>query len=752
MSRRVIIIDKASDLNLIEELIAEENLVAYDLETNSLSPRKGRIIGLSIANSKSTCYIIMKSWQGGQLVDVVPYDAVKPIVALLQGKQIVGWNISFDSRFTIEQLGVDLRPSIYGDAMLARHLGNENEFSYALKQTAKEVYGAQAISEQADMFQSIKDNGGDKHEYYKADSQVLARYGASDASLTYDLFHHFYNQLSPSLKEFYHTETMPMNKYVVQEMELTGLPLDMPLLQASLQEINFDLSQLEDKIQLAIKPLLPAFNEWFINKSYPFKLTGEFKTRLGQKIAPKGWPKTASGSVSLSKADVAKAKKNNLIPIDSQFERIVNGLEYCSKKLIHEIQLEMAAEDGIKYPFNLLSKDALKRLFFGTKNTPSPLNERALSFTDKGSPQIDSDFLDSMSKKYDWCKDLQIFNKLIKLRGTYIERFLEEQEDGVFYPAFFQHRTTSGRLAGDAQQFPRAIKTGDTRVIKYTNLIRQFFTAPEENTFVDMDFDSQEVKVFAHVSGDDGLKQIFSEGKDFYSEISINAEKLQGYSADKAALNYLGLVNKEARQKAKSYALGLAFGMSPYKLKFELNCSEFEAKQIYNGYMSAYPKLKQWMDRTRVLATSEGLISTEAGRVRHLPQLKELYEKYGEILFDGLQLWQRYNDQPSTYKYMKEMASKAKNDINNAYNFQIQGLAASITNRAAVKFARLRNAAGLKTKICAIIHDEIVLLAPLTELEQVSNILTEAMETAYPISVPMTAPKSSGPNLAVSKG
>ncbi len=752
MGRKTIIANKLSDLPLIAAIIAEEQLVAYDLETNSLSPRKGRIIGLSIANSRSTCYIIMKAWQGGQLVDIIPYEAVEPLVQLLLQKQIVGWNISFDSRFTLEQLGVDLRPAIYGDAMLARHLNDENALSYALKQTAKEVYGAQAASEQADMFQSIKDNGGSKHEYYRADSQVLARYGAADASLTYDLFHHFYNQLSPHLKEFYHTEVMPMNKVVVQEMELTGLPLDMPLLQQSLQEINTDLGLLEDKIQGAIKPLLTAFNEWFINKSYPFKLTGDFKARLGLKIAPEHWPKTASGAVSLSKADIEKAHKKGLIPTNSQFERIVSGQEYCSKELIHEIQLEMAADDGIKYPFNLLSKDHLKRLFFGTTTTQSPLNEKALSHTDKGSPQVDDEFLTLMAKKYDWCKDLQVFNKLTKLKGTYIERFLEEQEDGIFYPAFFQHRTTSGRLAGDAQQFPRAIKTGDPRVIKYTNLIRQFFTTNAAETFVDMDFDSQEVKVFAHVSGDEGLKSIFSSGEDFYSKIAIQAEKLQGYSAIKTAPNYLGEVNKAARQKAKSYSLGLAFGMSPYKLKFELDCSEAEAKQIYNGYMTAYPKLKQWMERTRILATSEGLISTEAGRVRHLPQLKESYAKYGEVLFDGIQLWQRYQDQPSTYKYMKEVASRAKNDINNAYNFQIQGLAASITNRAAIKFAKLRDEAGLKAKICAIIHDEIIVRCPLTELEICSKLLTEAMETAYPISVPMTAPASHGVNLAVSKG
>jgi len=474
MSRKITIINKASDLHLITSLIAEENLVAYDLETAGLSPRKDSVIGISIANSKSTCYIILKAWAHTQLQELISYDEVRPIVQQLLQKQIVGWNISFDSRFTIEQLGVDLRPAIYGDAMLASHLLDENAYSYALKQTAKNVYGDSAISEQQDMFQSIKDNGGTKHEYYKAESQTLARYGAADAALTFDLFHHFYNQLPPELKKFYHEETMPMNTLVLQEMELTGLPLDMPLLQRSLEEINKDLQSLEDSIQAAIKPLLTNFNEWFINKSYPFKLTGDFKTRLGQKIAPEGWPKTATGGVSLSKIDIEKARKKGLIPPTSQFERIVNGQEYCSKELIHEIQLEMAAADGIKYPFNLLSKDALKRLFFGTKNTESPLKEKAISHTDKGAPQIDSEFLDLMAKKYDWCKDLQVYNKLIKLRGTYIERFMEEQENGVFYPQFFQHRTTSGRLAGDAQQFPRAIKTGDARVVKYTNLIRQF--------------------------------------------------------------------------------------------------------------------------------------------------------------------------------------------------------------------------------------------------------------------------------------
>lgn len=755
MNQRSTYIFDYSNLNAsnVLALINSEPILAYDTETTGLNVRKEKIIGFSVAGAKFAFYIIMKVWQGGQLVEQISYDQVKPLIAALTGKKLLTFNGSFDSRITKNQIGIDLAPNIYADVMLLAHTLDENKFQYGLKPLAAEVFGAQVLQERSDMMESIAENGGTKHEMYKANSQLMAKYGAQDAALTYDLWQHYDKQLTSKLRKFfYEDEIIPLYRHVTIPMESKGIPVDVPLLQQSLLEINADLEACEIAIQTAIAPLLPAFNEWFVNKEYAFKLTGRFKEFLGRKIAPKGWPLTPAGTVSLAVDAIAKAKKKGLLQEGSEFEAIISGKAFVPKELVTSIQMKMAQEDGLIYAFNLSSKDHLKRLFFGTSTTKSPLSEKPLSRTDKGSPQIDDEFLALMAKKYEWCNELQVYNKLIKLRGTYIEQYLEKQEDGIFYPSFHQHRTVSGRYSGDTQQLPRPIKTGDKRVVKYTNLVKQFFSCKEGETFLDFDYDSQEVKVFAHVSGDEGLKNIFARGEDFYSTVAINAEKLQGYSADKNAENYLGTVNKYARQKAKAYALGLAFGMSPYKLKFELNCSESEAKQIYDGYMRSYPRLKQWMDRTKVLVCSQGWIETEAGRVRRYPELKQAYAQYGEVLFDGLQLWQRYNDEPKTYDRMKELSGRCKNALNNAYNIQIQGLASSMTNRAAIQCSKMLIIAGLKGYIAGVTHDEIIIRCPLTEVKEAANILTEAMETAYPISVKMTAPKSHGPNLAVSKG
>lgn len=755
MSRQVYIFDHSNfDSTLLLQLIASEDVLAFDTETTGLNVRHDKLIGFSIAGVNFTAYVILKAWLGGTLEEIIPYSAVTPALTALKAKKLITFNGSFDSRITFHQTAVCLLNAIHADGMLLSHTLDENKFNYGLKTLAAEIWGESAINAQLDMKQSIADNGGTKTEFYKANAQLMAKYGAQDAALTYDLWAHYDKQLTPTLRKFfYDDEVMPLYKEVVIPMERDGIPVDVPLLQASLAAINVDIEACEAAIQASIAPLLPAFNEWYVNKEYSFKLTGRFKELLGRKIAPPGWPLTDKGVVSLAKQEILKAHKKGLIPEDSQFERIVNGLEYCPKSLVTEIQLELAAEDGLKYAFNLSSKDHLKRLFFGTKNTPSPLNEKALSHTDKGAPQVDDEFLELMAKKHLWCTELQVYNKLIKLRGTYIEQYLEGQEGGIFYPQVNQHRTTSGRLSGNMQQLPREVdEAADARVQKYNNLVRQFFACPSGYTFVDHDYDSQEVKVFAHVSGDEGLKQIFATGNDFYSTVAIGAEKLQGFSADKSAPNYLGKVAKERRQRAKSYALGLAFGMTPYKLKFELNCSEAEAQNIYNGYMRAYPKLEQWMKRTKVLAVNQGYVETLAGRVRRLPDLKKFHSQYGDALFDGLELWRRFNDQPSTYKWVKEVAGRCKNDLNNAYNVQIQSLAASMTNRAAVKCARMLKAAGLEARIVAITHDQITVLTELTHHVKVGNILTEAMETALPLSVPMTAPPSHGPNLAVSKG
>lgn len=760
------IIRTVADAMRLYALIRDKQLWAFDLETDSLNVRTGNVTDIALYNGFTSYNIVHKEFVNGQLVEVVPKHVCQMILQRLKGARLRTWNGSYDARFTYHYFGVDLAESIFEDGMLAAHTCNENRFNYGLKEVAAEVFGAEAVAEKADLVESIKNNGGDKKEFYKADSNIRARYAMKDVLLTWNLIEHFNKQLvADGLAEFFQVETMDLYRHVTIPMERNGIPVDLPYLQQTQTELAEIMEKLEAEIQAAIAPYLNDFNRWFIQKNYKFELNARFKQKLGEFMAPALWPRTETGQLSFSNADIKRAKEYTktelkrgstrpLLVADSQFEQIITGKIRCPADIVQKVQIALMAEDGLKYTFNLLSKDHMKRLFFGTTTTESALNETPLSTTEKGNPQVDDEFLESIKGKYSWIPLWQRFNSLTKIKGTYVDRFLDEQENGIFYPSFYQHRTTSGRYSGDLQQLPRAIETGenvDTVVMEYTNRIRRFFISGPGRTFADFDYDSQEVKVFAHVSGEQSIKDVFANGEDFYSSVCLAAEHLQGYSANKKADNYLGKKNKTARQRAKAYALGLAFGMSPYKLKFELNCSEQEAQAIYDNYFRAYPKLKAWLDDSKRRACLEGYVRTQAGRIRRFPELKRYYAEYGDMLFDPLELWKEYHEFPDIYAKLKNISGICKNLVNNAANVQIQGLAASITNRAAIKTAKALKAANLQAYICAVTHDQITVLATDEHLAEASKIIQESMETAYPISVFLNAPPGSGKNLAESK-
>ena len=764
------IIRTVADAMRLYALIRSEQLWAFDLETDGLKVRTGNVTDIALYNGFTAYNIIHREFifkppmAEPALVEVIPKNICTMILQRLKGARLRTWNGSFDARFSYHYFGVDLAESIYEDGMLAAHLCNENRFNYKLKEVAAEIFGAEAVAEKADLLESIKANGGDKKEFYKADSSIRARYAMKDVLLTWNLIEYFKKQIeADGLSDFFQIETMDLYRHVTIPMERQGIPLDLPYLQETQVELAKIMEELESEIQNAISPYLQDFNRWYVQKNYKFELNARFKQKLGEFMAPALWPRTETGQLSFNASDLKKAKEYSKTELkrgssrpllgDSQFEDIVSGKIRCPAEIVQKVQLALMADDGLKYTFNLLSKDHMKRLFFGTTTTESVLNEHPLSTTKKGNPQVDDEFLESIKFKYSWVPLWQRFNSLTKIKSTYVDRFLEEQENGIFYPEFKQHGTTSGRYSGDFQQLNRIMEEGegDPVVREYNNRIRRFFISGPEHVFADFDYDSQEVKVFAHVSGEQSIKDVFANGDDFYSSVCLAAEHLEGYSANKKADNYLGKKNKAARQRAKAYALGLAFGMTPYKLKFELNCSEGEAQQIYDNYFRAYPKLKQWLDDSKRKACLEGYVRTEAGRIRRFPELKRYYAEHGDILFDGLELWKEYHETPDVYERMKSIAGVCKNLVNNAANVQIQGLAASITNRAAIKCAKALKAAGLTAYICAVTHDQITVRCLDADLDAVKSILQHSMETAYEISVKLTAPPSHGYNLAESK-
>lgn len=739
------IVKTYSDVQILWAALERGDKFVVDIETTGLSFRKGALImGIGICNYTGTesFYLPVRRYDlNSDTVIKLPFHSFgKQLCEKLQGKKIITWNAAFDLPFLEHEFGVPLLTHLWVEGMLLKHCVDEYR-PFALKEVAASLFGHDVKNEQQEMQESIKRHNGSPKEYYKAEESLLAKYCEQDCVLTSMCVRHYMPLLQKEgLEKFYfEEEVMPLYREVTIPMEQFGVQLDMPLLQQSKEEINQVIEQLETEIQSEIAPHLGLFTKWYLNKEFPLKRTGAFAQKIAHHagLGPK-LPKTKAGRISLN--------TKSLMMLDERTPEINYLLNkdygYVTEDVKLRVQQELFAELGQRYIFNLSSKHHLKKLFFET------LDEKPLSRTEKGSPQVDDDFISSLHNKYDWCRKLTEYNKLIKIRGTYIERFLEEQINGRFYPRFLQHGTISGRYGSDLQQLPRP--TGDDTIsAQFNDRIRKFFVSDPDWVFIDADYESLEPKVFASVSGDERLQNIFREGMDFYSEIAIRTEKLQGYSSKKSDDNFLGALSKQKRQKAKSYSLGIPYGMSGYKLSFELGCSVEEADKLVNDYLNAFPDLKAWMEATKKAVLKDGKVKTLAGRVRHMPEAVGLFKKYGPELLDSLEVWKAYKrdlGDEKLYLAMMERHKLLKNYINNGNNFQIQSLSASIVNRAAIGINRFLKFHEIPGTVVCQIHDQIITAVPVQHAEFVRQGVQQLMESAFKLAVPLLAPAAIATN------
>jgi len=721
-----------SDSQIPEVLAFIENSdkLAFDIETTGLCPIKDKIIGFGISNDTMGYYITHLNWTGSELKEELSFSNCKQIIESLNRSKLLMWNGSFDIRFTKRFFGVDLTENLYMEGMAAKHTVDE-DMPFRLKDVAKKRFGVSAIEEQKLMKESIKANGGTANQFYKADLKLMAKYCIWDCVLTYKLCEYYKKEIqAQELTSFYFDEeVMPLYKNVVIPMEHNGVCLDMPALQKAYNDILVDIDTLQSEILSKIDKDLTEFKKWFLWKEMPPRRSGTF-TQYIAKYANWDLPKTDSGKLQITKKTLSN------IPSD-RFKNFLDGGEYLPDSEVSEIQhLWWNTEHPNEPMFNLSSKHHLKKLFF------EKYNEEPLTRTPKGAPQVNDDFLSNMAEKYEWVKLLQDFNKLNKLKGSYLERFLEKNVNGRFYPSWFVHRTTSGRFGGDLMQLPRPLEPGSASdvVMRYNNLIRHLIIAGSDRKLVGADYSSLEVVVFADDAGDEPLLNMIRNDEDFYSSTAISVYGLESeYSANKKADNFLKKLKPELRQASKVYSLGLRYGMQSFKLSKTLNIKQKQAQDIINKYFESYPKLQARMQELISFAKQNGYVRSKAGRTRHLPLLKSLSSTYGDMLADGLKIWEKYNSNPTKYKQMKYLGTQYRQMINNCLNFPIQSMAASITNRACIAVNKEFKKQNIDAYICMQVHDEIVVNCSQNDTKKVAEIVENLMENTTKLSVPLTA-------------
>ena len=231
------------------------------------------------------------------------------------------------------------------------------------------------------------------------------------------------------------------------------------------------------------------------------------------------------------------------------------------------------------------------------------------------------------------------------------------------------------------------------------------FVADEGKVLVDADYSQIELRLLAHISGDEAMRDAFLSGEDFHT---VTASHVFGVP--------LPQVTVQMRRAAKAVNFGIVYGISAFSLSQDLGVTVADAKAYMDAYFARFPGVKQYMDGVIERAKAEGYVETLFHRRRALPEIKS-----------------------SNYS-MRSFGERV------ALNMPIQGTAADIIKLAMVKVSERLKQEGLAAKLIMQVHDELIVECPEAEAAAVQELLTEEMEGVYALAVPLTAEAHSGKN------
>jgi DNA polymerase-1 len=352
------------------------------------------------------------------------------------------------------------------------------------------------------------------------------------------------------------------------------------------------------------------------------------------------------------------------------------------------MKLEQSAYDIAGQPFNLNSPKQLGEIMYGTLGYP------AKNKTATGAPSTDEDTLQELAADYPLPKVLLEYRGLAKLKSTYTDKLpiSIEPRTGRVHTHYAQAAVVTGRLSSsepNLQNIP--VKTLEGR------RIRQAFVAPAGSHIVSADYSQIELRIMAHVSQDPALIKAFLDGEDVHR---ATAAEVFGVP--------VGEVTSEQRRYAKVINFGLIYGMSAFGLASNLGIGNSEAKNYIDRYFARYVGVKQYMDRTKLEAKSQGYVSTVFGRRLWLPDINASGPRRGG-------------------------AERA------AINAPMQGTAADLIKMAMVNINDWLKTDGLTSRIVMQVHDELVLEVPSSELELVKAQVPLRMAAVASLAVPLLA-------------
>lgn len=368
------------------------------------------------------------------------------------------------------------------------------------------------------------------------------------------------------------------------------------------------------------------------------------------------------------------------VAIDCEYLKELSA--YMTEKLaeLEDLIYQLAGE-----PFNINSPKQVAEILF---------DKLELKTKKKKSRSTSAEVLEELAQEYEICDYILQHRKFAKLKSTYTDVLptLISKRDGRIHTTYNQALTVTGRLSSsnpNLQNIPIRTEEG--------NKIRSAFCAmdKENSLILSADYSQIELRLLAHVSGDEHLIHAFSTGEDIHT---MTAAKVFGVD--------LNEVTKEMRRRAKAVNFGIVYGQSKYGLARNLGISNNEAQEFIDKYFETYPRVKEYMNYEIDFVNKHGYVETIFGRKRYLAS---------ELASSNFQI--------------REFAQRA------AINQPLQGTAADLIKMAMIRVDK--EIEGLKSKMIMQVHDELIFEVPKDELEDIKSIVLRCMELDQPLKVPL---------------
>ena len=362
-------------------------------------------------------------------------------------------------------------------------------------------------------------------------------------------------------------------------------------------------------------------------------------------------------------------------------------------------QLEQQIYAAAGAPFNINSPKQLGKVLFEDMHLPHGKKTKTGWSTN-------ADVLDKL-RGVPIVADVLQYRQYAKLKSTYVDGLLKAvSPDGRIRTSFQMTVTATGRLSStepNLQNIPTRTELGSQ--------MRRMFVAAPGNVLVDADYSQIELRLLAHISGDEAMCRAFRSGEDFHTLTAARVFHVEPQD-----------VTPEMRRRAKAVNFGVVYGISPFSLSQDIGVTVAEAKEYMERYFQTYTGVRAYMDRIVEQARADGYVETLMHRRRALPELK------------------------SSNHNLRAFGERV------ALNMPIQGTAADLMKLAMVRVERRLADEGLAAQIIMQVHDELIVECPEDEAARVQALLEEEMSGVMTLAVPLPAEAHCGKNWLTAKG